>query len=184
MAAPRAGRGFLETELSDQTYSRDWETKLTEALRSLPGPVHLVGVGNSMRTDDAVGLEIVSELRSRLGAAPSPRLRIYPATVMPERLLSRLASGPGGIVVFDAVEAAKSPGDIIFCALADTKYGFFATHNIPLRLIPGLASRENDVFMVGVQPRSLEVGEELTDQVRASARLVVDAVARTVEGFN
>jgi hydrogenase maturation protease len=170
--------------LSDQAYSRDWENKLTEALTSLPGPVHLVGVGNSIRTDDAVGLEIVSSLRSRLGATPGPRLRIHPAPVMPERLLSRLASGSGGIVVFDAVEAAKSPGDIVFCALGDTKYGFFATHNIPLRLVPGLGSRGNEVFVVGVQPRSLEVGEGLTDEVRASARRIVEVVARTAEGFN
>lgn len=162
----------------------DWEARLESALTTGPGPVHLVGVGNRIRTDDAVGLEIVSTLRSRLRAAPAPGLKTHPISAMPERLLSRLASAPGKIILFDAVDASKSPGEIVFCTLSETKFGFFATHNIPFRLIPGLAARANDVFIVGVQPRSLEVGEGLTDEVRASAERIVDSVAETAEGIN
>jgi len=171
----------MSGEPEDWADSCDWEGKLRDVIASSSSPVHLVGVGNGLRTDDAVGLEIISALLSRIGASPVPGLRVHPTSVMPERLLSRLASKPGRIVVFDAVESAQKPGVVVFSRLSDTKYGFFATHNIPLRLIPGIEGRQNEVFIVGVQPESLEVGEGLTDRVSASARRVVEIVAAAVE---
>ena len=101
---------------------------------------------------------------------------------MPELLLSRLSSSAGRIVIFDAIEAAKQPGAIVCSRLSDTKYGYFATHNIPLRLVPGLAERADDVYICGVQPESLEVGEGLSDVVSGSAAQIVKAVTDTVRG--
>ena len=160
--------------------TEDWQARLQDALES-GGSTDLVGVGNSLRSDDAVGLEIASELRSRLGAAPARGVRIHSPSLMPERLLSKLASKEGRIIVFDAVEASKPPGEIVCSKLGETKYGYFATHNVPLRLIPGLSDRQQDVFVVGVQPQSLEVGEGLTDIVRDSATRVAAAVTKAVE---
>lgn len=139
-----------------------------------------MGVGNELRTDDAAGLEIASSLRRRLGSAPAPGVKIYSSTPAPERLLSKLALAGGTIVVFDSVEASTSPGQVVFCPLADTKYGFFGTHNIPLKLVPGMDGRLGDVFLVGVQPASLEVGSGLSEIVRESIREIVDVVAEGV----
>jgi hydrogenase maturation protease len=99
---------------------------------------------------------------------------------MPERLLSNLASGEGRIVVFDAVEASAKPGEVLFCPMADTKFGFFGTHNIPLRLVPGVEERLNDFLLVGVQPGSLEVGMGLTEPVRESVNEIVAVVSEGV----
>jgi hydrogenase maturation protease len=99
---------------------------------------------------------------------------------MPERLLSKLASGEGRIVVFDAVEASAKPGEVVFRSMADTKYGFFGTHNIPLKLVPGLGERLGDCFLVGIQPASLEVGLGLSEPVRESLNEIVAVVAEGV----
>lgn len=144
-------------------------------------PLHLVGVGNELRADDAVGLVIVSQLRAKLGGAPAPGLKIHPGCQEPERLLAKLASGEGRIVVFDAVEASGEPGDVVVRSMADTKYGFFGTHNIPLKLVPGIDGRLDDVFLVGVQPESLDVRHGLSETVRAAARQIVSAVAEGAE---
>jgi hydrogenase maturation protease len=100
----------------------------------------------------------------------------------PERILTKISSKRGNIVVFDAVEASREPGEIIFCKMAETKYGFFVTHNLPLKLIPGLSTREDDVYLVGIQPASIEVGEGLTDRVDRSVREVIAAVTEGVAG--
>jgi len=155
---------------------------LREAIADPRRRVHLMGAGNELRTDDAVGLEIVSSLRSRLGGSPAPGVKIYAGSPMPERLLARLASKEGRIVVFDAVEASGTPGEVVFRSMGDTKYGFFGTHNIPLRLVPGLTARLGDVFLVGVQPGSLEVGLGLTSEVRESVKAIVGVVAEGVAG--
>lgn len=165
----------------DSARTDDWSTKLREILGDGTAPLHLVGVGNKLRSDDAAGLEIVSSLRSKLKASHSNGLKAHPVSSMPERLLSRLASDGERIVVFDAVEAGREPGEIVCCSLAETKFGFFATHNVPFRLIPGLAARENDVFIVGIQPESLEVGEGITDRVEASCQKIVNLVSEIVE---
>ena len=169
------------TPPTQETSQEDWQTRLEGAFGKSGGSTDLVGVGNSLRGDDAVGLEIALELRSKLGSTPSRGVRIHRASLMPERLLSKLASKSGRIVVFDAVEASKPPGEIVCSKLGDTKYGYFATHNIPLRLVPGLADRQQDVYIVGVQSQSLEVGEGLTRVVRDSALRVVAVVAKAVE---
>ena len=141
-----------------------------------------MGVGNALRKDDAAGLEIVSDLISMLGPAPAPNLKIHGVSFSPERLLSKLSSETGKIVIFDAVEASREPGEVVFCSLSDTKYGFFATHNVPIRMIPGLAAREREICLVGVQPGSLEVGEGLTEPVRKSVKQVVAVVAEGLGG--
>ena len=130
--------------------------------------------------DDAAGLEIASSLRRELGMAPAPGVKIYGSTPAPERLLSRLASATGRIVVFDAIEASARPGEVFFRRMSDTKYGFFGTHNIPLKLVPGLEGRLDDIFLVGVQPASLEVGLGISKAVRESVREVVGVVAEGV----
>jgi len=158
----------------------DWRERLRETIADSRRPVHFVGVGNELKTDDAAGLEIASALRSRLGTSPAPGVRIHSCTPMPERLLSKLASGEGRIVVFDAVEASAKPGDIVFLPMADTKYGFFGTHNIPLKLVPGLGVRLGEFYLVGVQPASLEIGEGLSEKVRESVNEIVAVVAEGV----
>ena len=139
--------------------------------------VDFVGVGNELRGDDAAGLAIISLLRSRLRGRRVPRARIHPLASMPERLLSRLSMTAENIVIFDAVEGASPPGKILCRTLAESKYGFFATHNVPLTLVPGLASRRKEVMIVGVQPKSLEVGEGLSPEVAASVEAIVKEVA-------
>ena len=161
--------------------TEDWRESLRATIGDGREPVHLMGVGNELRTDDAAGLEIVSSLRRRLGAEPAPGVRIYASTPVPERLLSKLASAGGRVVVFDSVEASARPGEVVFRRMADTKYGFFGTHNIPLKLVPGLEGRLKDIFLVGVQPASLEVGSGLSETVQESVREIVGVVTEGVK---
>jgi len=157
-----------------------WHEGLRRTIADSRFSVHLVGVGNELKTDDAAGLEVASSLRSMLGTCPVPGVRIHGCTPMPERLLPRLASGEGRVVVFDAVDASAEPGEIVFRSLADTQYGFFGTHNIPLKLVPGLEERLGDFFLVGVQPASLEVGTGLSRTVREAVKEIVSVVAQGV----
>ncbi len=141
--------------------------------------MHLVGVGNQFRGDDAVGLAVAARLRRKLGPHPRPGLTLHAPADNPELLISRLCTSGGRVVIVDAVEASRDPGTIVCASLKDTKYGFFATHNIPLRLLPGVSG--GDVWLVGVEPESLEVGAPLSASAEASASLLVDALCALVE---
>ena len=160
---------------------RPWQAVLRSALSEEGSEANLVGVGNPLRGDDGAGLEVVRRLRSRLREGPS-RVKVHPAESMPERLLSRLAIASAKVVIFDAVEASLPPGEIVCSPLGRTSYGFFATHNVPLKLIPGLEPGLDSFYIVGIQPKSLEVGEGLTDEVEKAVDEVVSFVASAAGG--
>ncbi|MDE1857533.1 MAG: hydrogenase maturation protease [Thaumarchaeota archaeon] len=163
--------------MSEQKLGGDWRSKLDVALE-FSGTIDLVGVGNSIRGDDGVGIEIASSLRRKLRGAGG--LKVHPTAQMPERLLSKLASTAQRVILFDAVEVDRPPGTIVCRKLGESRHGFFATHNVPLNLVPGLSARLDDFYVVGVQPESLEVKEGISQTARAAAGTIVEfLVARS-----
>lgn len=145
------------------------------------GTTHVFGIGNPIKKDDALGLEVVSLLRRRLGPASRRTIRVHGFSSNPEILISDLASKGERIVIIDAVEAQKKPGTIVCARLSDTKFGFFATHNVPLRLVPGVAENAADSYVIGIQPEAVDVGEGLSDVVRRSTMELVAMIADLVQ---
>jgi hydrogenase maturation protease len=159
----------------------DWVSDFAAFLSSKERKtLNLFGIGSPVRRDDSVGLHIVESLRRRVGSSPVPFLKVHAPLVNPELALSRILRGPGRALVFDAVEAQKPPGSVVFATLKQTKFGFFATHNIPLTLLVSLSTDPAEVGLLGIQPEDIEVGEGLSDRVRASAERVVEIVARGI----
>ena len=159
---------------------KDWRTDVARCLGLSQRPLNLVGVGNPLRRDDGVGILVARLLAKELrGNRRDVVVHADPST--PERVLSKIPPDQG-IVIFDAVEAGAAPGTVVCAALGDTDYDFFATHNIPLRLLPGVAGRLDDVFVIGVSPDSVEFGEGLTEKVAASASALASEVANLVRG--
>lgn len=160
--------------------SQSWEKTIRPLLGD--GVVHLIGVGNPLRQDDGVGLRVVSSLRRELGQSPRPGIKVHPPSLNPEKVISKAASRGERLLIFDAVEADREPGSIICASLAETKFGFFATHNLPLRLIPGIAENQAGAFVVGIQPESAGVGEGLSEKVQEAGDRLVQAIKGIVEG--
>ncbi len=151
-----------------------WRGDVARCIAGVARPIHFVGVGNGLRRDDAVGLVAASALRRVLGRGV-PKWVVIHDEDKPERTFSKIPDGQG-VLLFDAVQSGSAPGSIICTTLSDTRYGFFATHNVPLRLLPGLSERADRVYILGVEPGSLDVGEGLTSKVKDS----VDALVREV----
>ena len=74
------------------------------------------------------------------------------------------------------------PGQVTLANLGDSKYGYFATHNVPLRVIPEVAANPSNVYVSGIEPAVLEVGEGLSDAVRQSAVDVAAVVESALGG--
>jgi hydrogenase maturation protease len=153
--------------------SRNWTACAKTFLESKETlPLRIVGVGNPIRRDDGVGIFIASHLRKKFGARPNRQVRID-STLAPEFLFSKMTLEKGSLLVLDAIEQNSPPGSIVFAKIEDTKFGYFATHNVPLTLIPNLAGKIGKIFVLGIQPENIDIGEGLSEVVLHSANEVI-----------
>jgi hydrogenase maturation protease len=162
---------------------KEWTDELRDFLSAVgPQQLVLLGVGNPVKHDDSVGLYIADQLKRGLRDRRSASVRVLSAASYPELALARINLQSSRTLIFDAVETGKPAGSVVFAGIGETKYGFFATHNLPLKLHPLVRENAENVFILGVQPEDLEVGEGLSDTVRSAAGAVVDAIASQLNG--
>ncbi len=144
-----------------------------ELRQRLTGRVGLVGVGNPDRGDDAFGVRLAEAVRD-LG---HPDVILAERT--PERWAERLARGAFQTILFlDAVEMSAAPGDVVFLDGAEiaARYPQVSTHKLSLGTIARLIEAEGATraCLLGVQPRSVDHGSELSAPVRATLEILRD----------
>lgn len=171
----------IRAEKTGAGIMKEWTRELGAFLSSVGSEkLVLLGVGNPIKSDDSVGLYIADRLRKVLRS--SPRLRVRSAPSYPELILSRIDLQSSRLLIFDAVETGRSAGSIVLASIKDTEYGFFATHNLPLKLHPSVTENREKVSVLGVQPGDLGIGEGMNPIVQAAAENVVGEVAKQLRG--
>lgn len=142
----------------------------------LQGRVSLVGIGNPDRGDDAVGVRLAEAMR----ALGYPDVTLAERT--PERWLGRLTRGGFDAVVFlDAMEMGATPGAVVFLEGAEIapRYPQISTHKLSLGTLARLIEAESPtrVFLLGVQPKSVGPGTELSAPIQATLDILRDLLA-------
>ena len=147
-----------------------------------PG-VLVVGYGNALRTDDGLGWHVAERLADdpRLAGAtvlrrhqltPELALDISEATLL---VLVDASHGPPAGTI--SVERLEPRGDT---ASSGTTWSHHLTPTTLVELARELYGRAPDVFVVGCGVASVEMGDELSKEVREALPRVVDAVAELV----
>jgi len=144
-----------------------------------PSGLRVVGLGNAMRGDDAVGLIVARHLRELLPAAD-----VIERSGEPAGLLEALGEGAEAVVLVDAVLSGGLPGEVHRLDASDVALPIAAsasTHGLGLaetielgRALGRLPAR---LLVYGIEGRSLELGAPLSPEV-ASAAVVVAAEIR------
>ena len=151
----------------------------------MPDPsarILVLGLGNDILTDDAVGLQVAKVVRERL--AGDPRIEVRATTEMGLALLDEM-SGRAGVVIVDSVQTGRAPPGHIHetDAAGITSLSPSAPHMLGVgeslalgRLVGAAMPDRVRVFAIEVaDPFSL--GTEMTPAVRAA---VEPAAARIV----
>jgi hydrogenase maturation protease len=143
--------------------------------------VLVLGYGNALRGDDAVGWHAVARL------AGDPRLGGVRVSWQ-HQLTPELAHefGVASLVVLVDAEAGARPGAVVVRRLAPGAVNAqaFSHHVTPeslLALAGVLYGASPDAWVVGVGIAQLDLGEGLSPPVEAAIPAVVDAVAGIVE---
>ncbi|MFB0527612.1 MAG: hydrogenase 3 maturation endopeptidase HyCI, partial [bacterium] len=133
--------------------------ELAEFKNRLQGKVSIVGIGNRLRGDDGVGPEIINRIKN-----PLPSLLLFDVGEAPENYLEKIVKQkPDAIVLIDAVDFNAPPGTIKIIEKDDIKNESLSTHNVSLNLVAKYLQKETsaDVFLLGIQPETIEFGKEI-----------------------
>jgi hydrogenase maturation protease len=138
--------------------------------RTLQGRICVMGVGNVDYGDDGFGVYLAEELI----AAGVPDVIIAGTT--PEHYLGAIAEQDfDHLLVIDATNFQDEPGTMVFLNAAEigTAFPQISTHKISLgvlaQVLEGAGTR---VWLLGVQPESLQPGQDLSSTMEASMEIV------------
>ena len=138
---------------------------LHEQLRyRLEGRACLMGIGNVDYGDDGFGVRLAEKLQRE--GTPD----VIVAGTAPERYLGRVADEDFDHLIFlDAVDFGGIPGSVVFLNSSEIAARFpqVSTHHISLGLLAKSveANGRTSVWLLGVQPESLQRAESLTSPV-------------------
>ena len=155
---------------------------------TLPHQIALLGLGNLMRTDDAVGMLALHSLAGS-NLLP-PEVRVIEGGTLGLDLLDSL-QGISHLLVLDAVDTGATPGTL-------KRFEGQAVDDLPvsksvhllgfsdlmgaLRLID---AAPKEVVLLGVQPASTDWGTVLTPEVEATqCALIQSALAQITQWIN
>ncbi len=122
-----------------------------------------IGVGNCLRSDDAVGVVLARRLKGKIN--------IIEAGITPENYLNKIIElRPREVWVIDCLDFSASPGQWrIFKAEELKSNHLFFTHNFSLELfcryLKDTAGLET--FILGIQPKSTKFSEVLSKEVES-----------------
>ena len=156
-----------------------FESAAKEIVKRLAGKrFGVVGVGNILKGDDGAGPEVIARLRGRID------LPIVDASEVPENYGGWVVrENLESVVYIDAVEFGGVPGEFRIIPLQKLMMSASSTHRLSLHYVILYLEKEwgGDAILVGVQPKSLVLGEGLSVEVAAGVSELADALVAASE---
>lgn len=157
--------------------------RLTSRENRLPR-IAILGIGNTLRSDDAAGVLVARRLReSRLTRGPETVL-VLEGGHAPENSTAQLRRfAPQFVVLIDAAEMGTAPGAIRWIDVEEMDGMSASTHTMPLSMLAKYLSLELDceVKLLGIQPRSIDVGESVSAEVSRAVDEIVDWLLKVLQ---
>ncbi len=133
--------------------------------------VVIIGMGNELRADDAVGLLVVRLLKPY----SHNRLHVFEGHMTPDVFIApSCAAQPTHLLIVDAAELHKKPGTWQVLLPNEVEEGLFTTHTIPVVEMAAEIQRRcgAKVAFLGIQPKQskecLHAAEEIADIISKS----------------
>ncbi|MFA6281170.1 MAG: hydrogenase maturation protease [Candidatus Omnitrophota bacterium] len=136
----------------------------------------LVGIGNSLKSDDGVGVNIIQKIKNSTG------LNILDAGTALESYLSKISNSGNDLVIFiDAAELKE--GETFGCY--ETKdaenISLFFTHDAPLKLVTQYLQSDLsfDILILAIGAHNFSFGESFSEEVKRAEILISSFFTKT-----
>jgi len=141
----------------------------------LQNPSHrkilFAGIGNVLKRDDGVGVYITHRLHH------TSRLQGLPVEVSIENYIGKINTlAPDVLILIDCMDLQAQPGH--WCLLPAHRINGYTTntHNISLDRVCELF--HSQVYILGIQPRDISLGENLSPEVKKTANALIEKINR------
>jgi hydrogenase 3 maturation protease len=152
------------------------EFQKLEAWLSDARKVAVVGIGNTMRRDDAVGVEITKLLQGKV----SSNVLLIEAETMPEDHIDKIVEfHPSHVLVLDSGLIRGKPGRVKLLASIENKPAI-SSHMLPLQVFCVYLKKalKAKIIMLIIQPKSTEMGEGLTSELTNATQKIAALLVR------
>lgn len=140
----------------------------------------IIGVGNSMKGDDFAGSLVAKKLMNISNQAVHRSL-VLDAEDAPENFTEEIRAFKADTVIFiDSTVMGTPPGTVRLVSLDETEYPYFSTHNVPLKLLGTVMGDVESAFLIGIEPRTTEFGEQMSAEVKAACTQVAQTVYKVI----
>jgi len=140
----------------------------------------IVGIGNILCRDEGIGVHVIQEMEDM--ELPGHIKLLDIGTYTPD--LISLLEGIRKLIIIDALKAGGSPGTIYRCKPEDLlaneegpislrEIGLIETLNMAKKM-----GREIDAVIIGVEPKVLDWGVELSGELKKQIPAIIEAVLK------
>jgi hydrogenase 3 maturation protease len=140
----------------------------------------IMGIGNPLRGDDAIGVEIAKRLEKRLPA----NVALFNCEMVPENFLSDIERfKPSHILMIDAAQLDLESGDARLIPTEKITGVALSTHTMPLSLTAEIL-RGNlgaEIVLLGVKPERTEFGEGLSPKLQKTSTEIADIILEAIK---
>jgi hydrogenase 3 maturation protease len=135
----------------------------------------VLGIGNPLRGDDAVGLEILRLLKGKV-----PRnVRLIESQTVPENFTGEVERfNPSHVLLIDAASFGAKPGVVKLVPPDGIEGVAISTHALPLSIFAEIVQKsvKARVLLLGVQPKTATFVEGLSPEVKKIAKDIAEAL--------
>lgn len=137
--------------------------------------VVIVGVGNPIRGDDAVGPKIIELLEE----TPMKDVLLLNTESVPEAFTGKVEEfKPTHVLMVDAANFRGAAGETKLITGEQIGGQAISTHSLPLSIFISYIEKSLsvDVLLLGIQPMSIGLGEPMTEPLEAAAVSVANTL--------
>ena len=140
----------------------------------------IMGIGNPLRGDDAIGVEIVKRLEKGL----PENVALFNCEMVPENFLGDIERfRPSHILMIDAAQLDLESGDARVIPTEKITGVALSTHTMPLSLTAEIL-RGNlgaEIVLLGIKPERTEFGEGLSPRLEKASKEIADNILEAIK---